>query len=102
MALVFILSAVIVILDQLAKIWAINTLKNGGTITIIPNFFRLVYVQNYGAAFGILQNRRWIFIVITTIVIICIIVFLLRYYNKLNMFITKSTSRQLTNRKAII
>jgi len=85
--LVFILSAAIVILDQITKIWAINNLKNAGTITIIPNFFRLVYVENFGAAFGILQNKRWIFIVISVTVIIGIVFFLLRHYNKLNIFV---------------
>jgi len=87
MDLVFILSAAIVILDQITKIWAINNLKNAGTITIIPNFFRLVYVENFGAAFGILQNKRWIFIVISVTVIIGIVFFLLRHYNKLNIFV---------------
>ncbi|NLY85196.1 MAG: signal peptidase II [Tissierellia bacterium] len=85
--MVFILSAAIVILDQITKIWAINNLKNAGTITIIPNFFRLVYVENFGAAFGILQNKRWIFIVISVTVIIGIVFFLLRHYNKLNIFV---------------
>ena len=87
MDLVFILFAAIVILDQITKIWAINNLKNAGTITIIPNFFRLVYVENFGAAFGILQNKRWIFIVISVTVIIGIVFFLLRHYNKLNIFV---------------
>ncbi len=87
MDLVFILSAAIVILDQITKIWAINNLKNAGTITIIPNFFRLVYVENFGAAFGILQNKRWIFIVISVTVIIGIVFFLLRHYNKLNIIV---------------
>lgn len=87
MDLVFILSAAIVILDQITKIWAINNLKNAGTITIIPNFFRLAYVENFGAAFGILQNKRWIFIVISVTVIIGIVFFLLRHYNKLNIFV---------------
>lgn len=80
-----ILSVAIVILDQFTKIWAINTLKDAGTITIIPNFFRLLYVENFGAAFGILQNKRWIFIIISLIVIIAIIFFLLKNYSKLNL-----------------
>lgn len=83
--LIFILSAIIVVLDQITKYWAINTLRASGVLTIIPNFFRLVYVENFGAAFGILQNRRWVFIVITSIVILSIILFLIRNYHKMNM-----------------
>lgn len=83
----FILSVAIVILDQLTKFWAVNTLKDGRTITIIPNFFRLVYVENFGAAFGILQNKRWIFVIISIIVILAIVLLLLRNYSKLNPFV---------------
>ncbi len=87
MVLIFILSALIVILDQITKFWAINTLKDAEAIVVIPNFFRLVYVENFGAAFGILQNKRWIFIIISIIVILVIVIFLLKNYNKLNIFL---------------
>lgn len=93
--LVFILTAAIVILDQVTKMWAINTLKDGGVITIIPNFFRLVYVENFGAAFGILQNRKWIFIIISIIVIIAVVLFMLKNYNKLNIILKISLAMLL-------
>lgn len=61
---------IIIILDQLTKYWAANHLKPKGTITIVKDFFSLTYVENRGAAFGILQNQRWLFITLT--IVICI------------------------------
>jgi len=83
--LLFIISIIIIILDQLTKNWAVNSLKGLKPLIIVPDFFRLVYVENFGAAFGILQNKRWVFIVITFIVIIAIFTFLLRNYYKMNV-----------------
>ena len=51
-------------LDQLSKIWAINDLKAIGSIPIIQNMFHLTYVENRGAAFGMLENNQIIFIIV--------------------------------------
>ena len=53
--------------DQLTKLYAINVVKPQGVITVIDNFYYFVYVENRGAAFGIMQNKQWLFIVITLI-----------------------------------
>ncbi|MFA5577665.1 MAG: signal peptidase II [Tissierellaceae bacterium] len=82
--MIFILSVIIIVLDQLTKNWAVNTLKGIKPYIIIPDFFRLVYVENFGAAFGILQNKKWIFIVITFTVIVAILLFLMKNYYNMN------------------
>lgn len=74
------LSALIVLIDYILKILVINNLKPVGNVTIIPNLFSLTYVENKGAAFGMLSNARWIFIAFTIIVLIFLIVFL--FYKK--------------------
>jgi signal peptidase II len=84
--LIFILSAVIILLDQLSKSAAIKYLKGSASYNIIPNFFRLSYVENFGAAFGILQNKKIFFIIITCIVIFSLSFFLIKNYYKLNIF----------------
>jgi signal peptidase II len=43
------------------------------SIKVIDNFFYITYVQNEGAAFGILKNSRWIFIALAIIAVIAII-----------------------------
>lgn len=59
---------ILIALDQLSKFAVVRHLA-GGEVAIIPGFFRLLYVENRGAAFGILQEGRPLFIVITVAVI---------------------------------
>ncbi len=66
---------VLVLLDQWIKQWAINVLSVSGDIPIWEGVFHLSYVENRGAAFGMLQNRQWLFIVITLAVLIAIAIY---------------------------
>lgn len=54
-------------IDQASKMWALNYLKEIGSIPIIENVFHLTYVENRGAAFGMLQNNQSIFIIVALI-----------------------------------
>ncbi|SHE32396.1 signal peptidase II [Caldanaerobius fijiensis DSM 17918] len=58
----------IIVIDQVSKYFARIYLRPVKTIPVIDNFFHLTYVENRGAAFGILQNQLWFFIVITIMV----------------------------------
>ncbi len=69
-------SLLVVLIDYIIKLLVINNLKPIGSITLIPGLFSLTYVENKGAAFGMLANARWIFIVFTLAVIIFLIIFL--------------------------
>lgn len=83
--LVIILSAVIVGIDQLIKYFVYNFLKPVGSVDVIPGLFSLDYVENKGAAFGMMANMRWVFIVFTIVVIAIIlyVVFKKKITNKL-------------------
>lgn len=59
-----------VISDQITKWWAINALKNGESIKLIGNLLRFTYAENKGAAFSILQNQLWFFIILTTVMLV--------------------------------
>ncbi len=61
--------AAIVVADQLTKQWAVNVLQPVGTKDFLPGFMRFAYVENDGAAFGMLSEQRWIFIVITLVMV---------------------------------
>lgn len=78
MYLVLILSAVVAAVDFLLKLLVINNLKPAGTVELIPGLFSLKYVENKGAAFGMLSNARWIFIVFTIVIIIALIYIMIR------------------------
>ena len=56
--------------DQVSKFLAVANLKPVGNITVIDGFFDLTFVENRGAAFGILNGHRWLFIAITVAVTI--------------------------------
>jgi len=69
-----IFAALLVIIDQLTKLAAIANLKGDETgIILIPSVLRLFYLENYGSAFGMLQNQRVFFIILTAIILIGII-----------------------------
>lgn len=74
----------IVALDQISKYAAVKHLKAEKPYVLIKNFFQLEYIENYGAAFGILQNKRIFFILTTAIVIVGIIVIFVRYSSQFN------------------
>lgn len=59
---------IVIVIDQISKLFIVKYLKPIGTIPIIRNFFHLTYVENKGAAFGMLQNKTFFFIIITIIV----------------------------------
>ncbi len=64
------LSAILVVVDQLLKIIVIDKLKPVGSIKIIPDIFHFTYVENRGAAFGMLAGQKWVLIGLTTLVIL--------------------------------
>ena len=70
-----------VVFDQITKYLAVVFLKPVATVPIIKNALHLTYVTNYGAAFGILSDHRWVFLVISTLAIAVLSVLLLQKKN---------------------
>ena len=52
-------SALLIALDQWAKSMAYSTLRVNGPLVLIKGVFELLYSENRGAAFGILQGKQW-------------------------------------------
>ena len=59
--------------DQWTKWMAYHFLKNAGEIPVIGNIFVFQYLENQGAAFGILQNQQIFLIVLTAVILIAIV-----------------------------
>jgi signal peptidase II len=59
----FISILLLVAADQLTKLWAVTRLKPAGSIPVIPGFFSLTYVENQGAAWGMLAGRQFFLVV---------------------------------------
>ena len=62
-----------VFLDRITKLWAIRDLKGQDSIVLIKGALELHYLENRGAAFGILQNQKIFFLIMTTVVALALI-----------------------------
>lgn len=71
-------SAVLIFMDQLTKRLAVENLKNQASVPVWRGVFELHYLENHGAAFGLLQNRRGFFLVTTAILLVLIVFFYFR------------------------
>ncbi|MBQ2378387.1 MAG: signal peptidase II [Clostridia bacterium] len=72
----------VVVLDQITKWLAVEYLIPVRTLPIIKDALHLTYVENPGAAFGMMQNSRWIFLLVSTVAIIAIIIYLIKFAPK--------------------
>lgn len=70
----FIISGAIIFLDQITKIIAANTLKGNAPAEIIPGVLELRYIENRGAAWGMMQGAGIFFIILTIAVMVGVIV----------------------------
>lgn len=77
-----ILLIVIVFCDQLTKWLAIILLQGNPPYYVIDGVLRFSYVENRGAAFGMLDEHRWVFLVLSTVAIIGICFYIWRYTPK--------------------
>jgi len=75
----------VIVLDQLTKIWVVKSFHLYESLEIIPNFFSLTYLTNKGAAFGFLAGvtaawRHYFFLILASValVLICIAWFRMR------------------------
>lgn len=91
-ALIVGVTALLVGLDQLTKWLTVVYLKNGEPLTVIPKVLEFTYVENEGAAFGMLQGGRWFFVVLTAILMIALGVFVLTgQFRRFRMFNVSAT-----------
>ena len=80
-----------VVLDQFTKFLIRLFMNVGDSVTLIPGIMNITYVENDGAAFGMLDNARWVFIIISCATIVGIIWFL-RKHGKRHILLTVSLS----------
>lgn len=72
----YIYAVIVLLLDQATKWLIVNRLMIGEARSVIGEFFQITSHRNRGAAFGILQNQRWFFVVVTIAVTIGIVWYL--------------------------
>lgn len=72
----FMLFVILVIADQLTKHLAVVRLKNQAAYNLINGILEFNYLENRGAAFGVLQNQEYFFVFVA-LIFIGVIVFVL-------------------------
>lgn len=71
--------ALLVVIDQISKVIAYNTLAvNGNASTIKNAVFSFYYVENTGISFSMLNSKMTLIIIITTIILICLLYVLIK------------------------
>lgn len=65
----FLIIVITLVIDQLSKYFVQANMLCGESIPILSPVFYLTYIQNPGAAFGILAHQTLFFVVVTLIVI---------------------------------
>lgn len=75
------LALLVLVADQLSKIWVLQNFSLGESIELLP-VFNFTYARNYGAAFSFLGDaggwQRWLFTAIAVVVTIVLSVWLSR------------------------
>ncbi len=75
------IAGLIVVLDQISKLWIDANLRLYESIDILP-IFQIIHVRNLGAAFSFLSDaggwQRWFFVTISFVASIALTVWLLR------------------------
>jgi len=83
----FIITLLIITFDYIIKLKVKSNMNVGESIKVIGDFFKITYIQNKGAAFGMLQDKQIVFLVVGFITI----AFLINLFLKTNDNITKTS-----------
>lgn len=84
--IIILLAFLIAATDQVIKYFVSAFLRPVGTVEVIPGLFSLTYVENRGAAFGMMANMRWVFIAFTVFIIVAVVIILFKKKIKSKLF----------------
>ena len=62
--------------DRFTKLYMLKNLEPIGSKPVIDGFLQFTFVENRGAAFGILQGKTWVFVLLTIVIGAAIIYFM--------------------------
>ncbi|MFH1962508.1 MAG: signal peptidase II [bacterium] len=82
----FVVMVIVVILDRITKFFVLSAMKEGESISIWHDFCCLSYIKNQGIAFGLFPAYKNFFIV-TTIIIVCILLYFWKSISKNNLWL---------------
>lgn len=68
----------LIVADQVTKVWAVNHLIGKGALPWIEGLLGFRYTENTGAAFSILREKQLLLILMTSVIIVGLIGFLVK------------------------
>ncbi len=81
-----ILSLIIIFLvigaDQVSKYLVLQNIDMYEKVDVIPGLFHFTYIENKGAAFGMLSEHRWVFLAVSTVAIGAFLFYMIKYRPK--------------------
>ena len=86
LALYFGLVALVALIDQVTKYLVVQNVKPVGSVGFVPYVLDFVYSENRGVAFGLFQDATWLFIVLTSVVIVVFFILLIKNYKTSMLF----------------
>lgn len=72
----YLIALIAFLIDQGTKFLIATRLEISEQIPVIGNFFLITSHRNKGAAFGILENQQWFFIIVTVAVVVGLVWYL--------------------------
>ncbi|MBR1439643.1 MAG: signal peptidase II [Lachnospiraceae bacterium] len=96
------ITILLIVGDQVSKHYAVVYLKGKSPIVLIKDVLQLQYLENRGAAFGMLQNQKVFFVLIAVIILLVILYVMIkmpgyRKYDGLNFFLVLIASGAIGN-----
>ncbi len=82
LAIYFIISGLLIGLDQWVKWWIVNDLSLRETKNLIPDVLSLNHIRNTGAAWSMLEGKMWLFAIITIIAVIVVVTLMIKNQRK--------------------
>jgi len=68
------LAAVVLVLDQATKVWALRSLTPGEAVDLVGSFIRLNLIRNPGAAFSIGDDSTWLLTAVSLVILVWVVV----------------------------
>lgn len=69
----------VIILDRISKAWVVASFLPGESRIIVEGALYFTYVQNKGAAFGLMPGKSWLFFISAFLVIIGLVIYNWRF-----------------------
>ena len=72
---ILVIAVVVVLADQLTKLWATSSLREGDYHSLIGDLLGIQLIYNSGAAFSFLVDQTWVFTIIAALAVVALLYF---------------------------